>query len=110
VFPIATPPKFTVFGDAWSELELELAAGLIIVPPRQPHNVNGRQHDRRTKMKRKSGESSRPGALANTLESTALLLRSELQAHAADTAVESLLDGAQKEMSRKWITLRCLYL
>lgn len=61
-------------------------------------------------MKEKSDESSRPGVAAHARESAALPLRSELRAHAADSAVESLLNGAQKGMSRKWITLRCLYL
>jgi hypothetical protein len=58
VFPSATPPKFTVFGDVRSGLELTLAAGLIIVPPRQPHNVKVKLHEKRTTMKRKSDESS----------------------------------------------------
>jgi hypothetical protein len=58
VFPSATPPKFTAFGDVRSELELALAAGLISVPPRQPHNVKGKQHEKKTKMKRKSDERS----------------------------------------------------
>lgn len=58
MFPSATPPKFTVFGDVRSGLELTLAAGLIIVPPRQPHNVKGKQHEKKTKMKRKSDERS----------------------------------------------------
>jgi hypothetical protein len=40
-----------VFGDAWSELEL-VAAALIIVAPRQPHNGIVRPHERKTAMKR----------------------------------------------------------
>jgi hypothetical protein len=47
VFPSATPPKFTVLGDVRSELELALAAGLIIVPPRQPHNVKVKLHEKK---------------------------------------------------------------
>jgi hypothetical protein len=108
VFPSATPPKVTVLGDVRSELELALAAGLIIVPPRQPHNVKVKLHEKKTTMKRKSDESSWPGAAAHARDSTALLLRRELQPDAADAAVESRLNGAQKKMSRNWITLRSL--
>jgi hypothetical protein len=109
VVPSATPPKLTVFGDARSEPPLALAAALIIVPPKQPHNVNGKLHERTARMKRKSDESSRPGAVAHARESTAFDLRCELQAHAADNAVDSRLNGAQKRMSCNWITLRSLY-
>jgi hypothetical protein len=91
-----------VFGDVRSELELALAAVLIIVPPRQPHKVNGKLLEKKTKMKKKSDECSWPGAAAHARESTAFDLRCELQAHAADTAVESRLNGAQKRMSRDW--------
>ncbi|MGO8932725.1 MAG: hypothetical protein ACLQDA_03360 [Terracidiphilus sp.] len=104
-FPSATPPKFTEFGDVRSELELELAAGPIIVPPRQPHIAKGKLHEKKTKMKRKSDENSRFSAAARARESAALHFRRELQADAADTAVELRLNGAQKRMSRNRITL-----
>jgi hypothetical protein len=67
--------------------------------------VNGKLHERKTKMQRKSDESSRPGAAAHARESTALDPSRELQAHAAHTAVESRLNSAHKRMSRNWITL-----
>ena len=60
-------------------------------------------------MKEKSDESSRLGAAPHARESTALHLSRELQAQAADTAVDSHLNGAQKRKSRNWITLRSLY-
>jgi hypothetical protein len=52
VAPSATPPKLTVFGDAWSELVLVAAAPPIIAPPRQPHNVKVRLQEKKTKMKK----------------------------------------------------------
>jgi hypothetical protein len=60
-------------------------------------------------MKRKSDESARPRAAVYARESTAFDLNRELQARAAGAAVDSRRNGAQKRMSRKWITFRNLY-
>ena len=47
IVPVATPPKFTEFGDTWRDPALGFAP--TICPPTQPHNTVVRQHENKMK-------------------------------------------------------------
>lgn len=45
--PVATAPKLTEFGDTWRDPELAFTP--TICPPKQPHNTDVRQHEKKMK-------------------------------------------------------------